>query len=165
MGWPGSWCLRSVTPTCPLAQWVDGLSRAAWGLGAAAHWEALWGGSCLHEARGRQGRRAGPSTLWVWLGRPPLHFEGKQDCAPGFPGGSDGKESACDIPWRREWLPIPVFLPGKSHGQRWLAGCRPWGRKVSERTELLTLPGLCPRPALLFLDCSSLISAFLPFPN
>ena len=22
------------------------------------------------------------------------------------------------IPWRREWLPIPVFLPGESHGQR-----------------------------------------------
>ena len=21
-------------------------------------------------------------------------------------------------PWRREWQPIPVFLPGKSHGQR-----------------------------------------------
>ena len=25
-------------------------------------------------------------------------------------------------PWRREWLPIPVFLTGKSHGQRSLAG-------------------------------------------
>ena len=21
------------------------------------------------------------------------------------------------IPWRREWQPTPVFLPGKSHGQ------------------------------------------------
>ena len=29
------------------------------------------------------------------------------------------------IPWRREWLPTPVFLPGKSHGQRNLAGY--WG--------------------------------------
>ena len=26
------------------------------------------------------------------------------------------------IPWRREWLPIPVFLPGEFHGQRSLAG-------------------------------------------
>ena len=26
------------------------------------------------------------------------------------------------IPWRRKWQPIPVFLPGKSHGQRSLAG-------------------------------------------
>ena len=46
----------------------------------------------------------------------------------GFPGSSDGKESACNvgdlglrpgfdpwvgkIPWRREQLPIPVFWPG-----------------------------------------------------
>ena len=26
------------------------------------------------------------------------------------------------IPWRRERLPTPVFLPGESHGQRSLAG-------------------------------------------
>ena len=26
------------------------------------------------------------------------------------------------VPWRREWQPTPVFLPGKSHGQRSLAG-------------------------------------------
>ena len=28
------------------------------------------------------------------------------------------------IPWRKEWLPILVFLPGKSHGQRSLEGRR-----------------------------------------
>ena len=27
-----------------------------------------------------------------------------------------------NIPWRREWLSTPVFLPGKLHGQRSLAG-------------------------------------------
>ena len=27
----------------------------------------------------------------------------------------------------------PVFLPGKSHGQRSLAGCSPWGHKESDR--------------------------------
>ena len=26
------------------------------------------------------------------------------------------------IPWRRKWQPTPVFLPGKSHGQRSLVG-------------------------------------------
>ena len=26
------------------------------------------------------------------------------------------------IPWRRKWQPTPVFLPGKCHGQRSLAG-------------------------------------------
>ena len=33
------------------------------------------------------------------------------------------------IPWRRQWQPTPVFLPGKSHGQRSLVGYSPWGRK------------------------------------
>ena len=28
---------------------------------------------------------------------------------------------------RRQWHPIPVLLPGKSHGQRSLVGCSPWG--------------------------------------
>ena len=32
-----------------------------------------------------------------------------------------------------------VFLPGKSHGQRHLVCCSPWGRKESDTTEQLTL--------------------------
>ena len=50
-----------------------------------------------------------------------------------------GKESACqcrrcgfnprfgNIPWRRKWHPTPVFVPGKSHGQKSLVGYSPWG--------------------------------------
>ena len=33
------------------------------------------------------------------------------------------------IPWRRKWPPIPVFLPGKSHGQRSLVGYSPGDHK------------------------------------
>ena len=33
------------------------------------------------------------------------------------------------IPWRRKWPPTPVFLPGKSSGQRSLAGYSPRGHK------------------------------------
>ena len=33
------------------------------------------------------------------------------------------------IPWSRKWQPNPVLLPGKSHGQRSLVGCCPWGYK------------------------------------
>ena len=33
------------------------------------------------------------------------------------------------IPWRKKWQPTSVFLPGKSHGQRSLAGYSPWGCK------------------------------------
>ena len=64
-----------------------------------------------------------------------------------FLSGSDGKESAChagrpgfdfwvgNIPWRREWQPTPVFLTGKSHGQRSLAGHSPWNPKELDTTE------------------------------
>ena len=63
-----------------------------------------------------------------------------------FPGGSDGKESACDagcgfdpwvgkIPRRRKWQPTPVFLPGESCGQGSLVGYSPWGCKKSDMTE------------------------------
>ena len=64
----------------------------------------------------------------------------------GFSGGSDGKESACnvgdlgspwvgEICWRRKWQPTLVFLPGEYQGQRSLAGYSPWGGKESDMTE------------------------------
>ena len=40
-------------------------------------------------------------------------------------------------PQRRQWQSTPVLLPGKSHGQRSLVGCSPWGREESETTEWL----------------------------
>ena len=62
----------------------------------------------------------------------------------GFSGHSDSKES-CNagdlglspglipwvrkIPWRKNWLPTLVFLPGEFHGQRSLVGYSPWGHK------------------------------------
>ena len=65
-------------------------------------------------------------------------------------GGSDGrvclrcKRPRFDpwvgkIPWRRNWQLTPVFLPGKSHGQRSLASYSPRGHKESDTTERLTL--------------------------
>ena len=39
--------------------------------------------------------------------------------------------------WRRQWHPTPVLLPGKSHEQRILVGCSPWGRWESDTTERL----------------------------
>ena len=38
---------------------------------------------------------------------------------------------------RRQWHPIPVLLPGKSHGQKSLVGCGPWGHEESDTTEQL----------------------------
>ena len=38
-------------------------------------------------------------------------------------------------PWRRQWQPTPVFLPGESQGWGSLVGCRLWGRTESDTTE------------------------------
>ena len=43
------------------------------------------------------------------------------------------------IPWRRKCEPTPVFLPGKTHGQRSLVGYRPLGRTESDMPEDLCL--------------------------
>ena len=42
----------------------------------------------------------------------------------------------CDVR-RRQWHPTPVLLHGKSHGQRNLVGCSPWGLEESDTTERL----------------------------
>ena len=40
------------------------------------------------------------------------------------------------MPWRRKWQPTPVFLPGKSHGQKSLVCYSPWGcRRVRQNQE------------------------------
>ena len=44
---------------------------------------------------------------------------------------------------RRQWHPTPVLLPGRSHGQRTLVGCSPWGRRESDMTDRLPFPCLC----------------------
>ena len=41
-------------------------------------------------------------------------------------------------PWKREWQPTPVCLPGEFHRQWILVGSSPWGRKESDWTEQLT---------------------------
>ena len=82
----------------------------------------------------------------VWLSHFPslggkvlmIHFEW---VTHAYPRWFSDKEAACQcrrprfnpwvekIPWRRKWQPTPVFLPGKSHGQRSLAGYSPWDHK------------------------------------
>ena len=41
--------------------------------------------------------------------------------------------NAGETPRRRKWQPTLVFLSGKSHGERNLAGCVPWGPKSQTR--------------------------------
>ena len=68
----------------------------------------------------------------------------------GFPGGANGKESACQcrrsqrhgidpwagkMPWKRAWQPTAAFLPGEFHGQRSLVGYSPQVHKELDMTE------------------------------
>ena len=65
----------------------------------------------------------------------------------GFPGGSDSKASVYNAedlgsipgsgrsPGEGNWLPTPVFLPGRIHGQRSLAGYSSRDLKESDTTE------------------------------
>ena len=93
----------------------------------------------------------GNSSLCIWDSFPdnvvrfilPLKLEA------GFPGGSEGKASACNVgdlssipgwgrfPWRRKWQPTSVLLPGKPHGWRSLVGYSPWTCKDSDTMEQL----------------------------
>ena len=44
-------------------------------------------------------------------------------------------------PRSRKWQSVPVFLPGKFHGQRNLVGHSPWGHKELDTTEQLSTHG------------------------
>ena len=69
----------------------------------------------------------------------------------GLPGGSGGKESACDTgdaglipgsgtsPGERHGNPLQ-FLPGESHGQRSLEGYSPWGSDTTEQLSTAPTP-------------------------
>ena len=83
----------------------------------------------------------------VEVGRDTLIFIDHLHSSGSFPGSSYSKESACNagdldlipglgrFPWRREWQPTAVFLPGEFCGPRSLAGYSPWGCKKSDVTE------------------------------
>ena len=68
------------------------------------------------------------------------------------------------IPWSRKWQPTPIFLPGKSHGQRTLVGYSPWGCKESDTTEQEHTSFLCCNLKSNFMQQSDHgLSHLLPF--
>ena len=75
-----------------------------------------------------------PILLYIWLDQvaqvvknPPANV-GDKGLIPKDPPGN--------IPWRRKWQPIAVFLPGECHGQSSLVGYSTWGHKESDMTEV-----------------------------
>ena len=81
--------------------------------------------------------------LWsVWI-----YFCERCKICMGFLGDSVVKNppgNAGDAGDRgRKWQPTPLSLPGKSHGQRSLAGYSPWGHKELNPTEHTRTQDLC----------------------
>ena len=111
---------------------------------------------------GRKRREGGESITDVF----PLLYELAHAC-PGY---------LCLLPllskemlWRGKWQPTPVLLPGKSHGQRSLAGYSPWGHK-RVTYDLVTIPQQQPcgsqppgRPSVIL--ASVYTPGSLPTPN
>ena len=67
------------------------------------------------------------------------------------------------IPWKREWLPTLMFLPGESHELRNLAGYNPQGRRESDMTEQLTLSRL-ETELRQNIKCSPFLESVLYYP-
>ena len=98
--------------------------------------------------------------------------KGRDICIPtadiGFPGGSDGKESACNA-GDLGLIPGPGrsseegngSLLGESHGQRSLVGYSPWAHKESNTTERLNALTLgLPVPSLLLFTFFTVLFVF-----
>ena len=85
----------------------------------------------LEETLGVEQLHSPPLTLW------PLSEVAAFSHVFWLPRWFSDKESTCQrrrcgfdpwvrkIPWRRKWQPVPVFLPGKSHGPKSLVSYSP----------------------------------------
>ena len=111
--------------------------------GNLASWDYLChsksGGPCLRLSRPRPRRQR---DSWQYQTPEANRSFGFLHGLLGLPWWFSGKELACQygrcafsswvgkIPCRRKWQPAPVFLPGKSHGQRSSVGYSLGGCKI-----------------------------------
>ena len=117
--------------------------------------------SPVTEEEARPSKKLPAAVFWVCTINLPPSFHQRGLCpftrqmhlGRGFPHGLVGKESACSAgdtgdvglipgsgrsPGEGEWQPIPIFLSGKSYGQRSLAGYSSKGHKELDMTEWLS---------------------------
>ena len=92
------------------------------------------------------GTRLSIHDLGIWICSPPSFPRGFPDCSvvKNLPTLQETQEMwvqslGREDPQRRKWQLTPVFLPGKSHGKRNMAGYSPWGCKESDTTEQLSI--------------------------
>ena len=92
---------------------------------------------CLQDFLSSKSRCSELSYLTTLIAYPhyPVNLPGSSEVKNLPSNAGDARDSGLFpgsgyIPWRRQWQPTPVFLPGESHGQRSLVGYSPWSRRV-----------------------------------
>ena len=88
--------------------------------------------------------------MWLWRTKSICLRFSRSPRGQGFPGGSVGKESACNVgdlglipglgrsPGGGHGKPVLNSYLQNPHGQRSLLSCSPWGRRESDTTEWLS---------------------------
>ena len=129
-----------------LGDWTATVTSSSW-------WESLLEAKCLKDERGRDmglGNENPESLNNFKLLLPKSEHKIAPNQKSRLPWWLSSKEPACNagrrcgfspwvgkVPWRRKWQPIPVFLPGKSYGQKSLVDYSLWGYKEGDMTEQL----------------------------
>ena len=133
-------CLWHPIPQARLARYPEGTLQRGVPLGGKEQWgewpdsPVLWSTihktSCFHFSHPESGKSLDlQRQLAIWWLR---WYRVRLQCRrPGF------NVWIGNVPGRRKWQSTPVFLPGKSHGWRSLAGYSP--RVAKSRTQLSDL--------------------------
>ena len=105
--------------------------RGAW-------WAAVYG---VTQSQTWLKRLSSSMCIWymyhIWQVFVPKWLRGRESACQCRRCGFDPRDGK--IPWRREWLPTLVFLPGKSHGQRSLMSYSPGSSKELDITVWLSM--------------------------
>ena len=129
--WAGgpSWVMRPSQRFAGLTMWIIHLKPS---LGTLD--DLFTRGCCWGEGRATLNYKRIVHALWMDLDRP-IDLDAASQVAlvvknpPAKAGDIRDAGLICrSNPWRRQWHPTPVLLPGESHGRRSLVGCSPWGR-------------------------------------
>ena len=97
----------------------------SWLTGKDRCWERLKAGG-ERDNRGWDGWMASLTLwIWVWVNSGSRWWTGEPGVLQSMGSQRIGHDWVTELNWTE-----PVFLPGESHGQRRLAGCSPWGRRV-----------------------------------
>ena len=116
----------------------DALERGMATHSSIAFWRISWTEEPVGSPWGHKDWATSTLNYTLFL---PRWFSGKEfTCRAGDLGLIPGREDPLEKhPWRRRKQPIPVFLMGKSHGQRSLVGYSPWDCKERGTTERLSM--------------------------